>query len=89
MSRSRKPFRNGKVHVLKAKCKTCIFRPGNLMHLNPGRVKQMVKEAVKAESCIVCHETYDGKHAVCAGFFEKYATAPLQIAERLGYIEWV
>jgi hypothetical protein len=26
--------------------------------------------------------------AVCAGFFEKYKTMPLQVAERLELIEW-
>src|SRR5579862_7949668 len=50
-------FTNGKVHVLKSWCETCIFRPGNLMHLEPGRIDQMVKEAVRKESCIVCHST--------------------------------
>ena len=81
-------FTNGKVHVLKSWCETCIFRPGNLMHLRPGRVEQMVKEAVRKESCITCHSTLDTVcPAVCRGFFDRYKTAPLQIAERLGYIE--
>jgi len=86
--KSRKPFRDGKVHVCRAMCSTCIFRPGNLMHLEEGRVEQMVRDAKKKESAITCHETLDGKQAVCRGFFERHATQPLQIAERLGYIEW-
>jgi hypothetical protein len=81
-------FTNGKVHVLKAQCDTCIFRPGDLMSLEPGRVDQMVKEAVRKESCIVCHSTLNTIcPAICRGFFDRYKTAPLQIAVRLGYID--
>lgn len=82
-------FRNDKVHVCESMCSTCVFRPGNLMHLNPGRLAGMVREA-KADDAgsITCHSTLDGEHAVCRGFFDRHATAVLQIAERLGYIEW-
>ena len=81
-------FRNGKVHVLSEQCKTCIFRPGNLMQLSRGRVKEMVRLSKKTESYIVCHSTLEGDTAVCRGFFDRHRTQPLQIAERLGYIEW-
>lgn len=84
----RKPFRSGRVYVCSRLCDTCIFRPGNLMNLEPGRVEQMVADAKRKESAIICHETLDRKQAVCRGFFEQYATAPLQIAERLDVIEW-
>jgi hypothetical protein len=48
----------------------------------------MVEEAVRKESCVVCHSTLDTIcPAVCRGFFDRYKTALLQIAERLGYIE--
>ena len=68
-------------------CSTCIFRPGNLMSLSKGRVKEMVASAVKDRSCIVCHDTLGTRrNAVCRGFFDKYPTQPLQIAERLGLI---
>jgi len=86
---SRKVFRQGKVHVCARMCDTCIFRPGNLMYLEEGRVESMVREATKNESCIPCHETTYGQaegEAVCRGFFDRHATAPLQIAERLGYV---
>lgn len=84
-------YRNGKVHVQRAMCNTCIFRPGNLMHLAPGRVEEMVEEAVRDEGCIPCHKNIhgDGGEAVCRGFFDNHRTQTLQIAERLGYIEWV
>lgn len=67
-------------------CDTCIFRPGNLMSLEPGRVEGMVAEATANEGCIPCHDTLGPKASVCHGFFKRHATAPLQIAERLGYI---
>jgi len=81
-------YRDGKIHVCKRQCETCIFRDGG-MHLNPGRLEQLVSEAVKNESTIVCHDTLDGPNAACAGFFHRHKTAPLQIAERLGLIEFV
>lgn len=50
----------------------------------------MVREATKNESAIVCHATLGTKeNAVCRGFFDKHPTAPLQIAERLGFVELV
>jgi hypothetical protein len=82
-------FRDGKVHVMDRMCDTCIFRRGNKMHLQDGRVDEMVASATKSDSTIICHETLDGAHAACRGFFDRHATAPLQIAERLGFIEWV
>ena len=82
-------FRDGMVHVLSEKCATCIFRPGNLMHLRPGRVKEMVEETKRNKSCIICHETLGTKHgAVCRGFYDKHATLTLKIAESMGCIEW-
>jgi len=82
-------YRDGRVHVQAEMCSTCIFRPGNLMSLKPGRVRGMVDEAREHESAIVCHQTlYPGPNAVCRGFFERWPTAPLQIAERLGLVTW-
>jgi hypothetical protein len=79
-------FRGGRVHVQARLCPTCIFRPGNLMRLDPGRRDEMVASAVAAESAITCHDTLDGDNAVCRGFFDRHATAPLQIATRLGML---
>lgn len=82
-------FRDGRVHVCKDMCSTCIFRPGNLMELNPGRVKGMIADATRDGSTIVCHKTLDGDNAACRGFFDRYPTQPLQIAQRLGLVEEV
>jgi hypothetical protein len=64
------------------------------MSLSEGRVEQMVRDATKHQSCIPCHTTLDGYQAVCRGFFElrntmEHANSTLQIAERLGFIEFM
>jgi len=79
-------YRDGRVHVCGEMCATCIFRPGNLMRLHAGRVREMVDEARREESAIICHSTLQGPNAVCRGFFERYPTQPLQIADRLGLL---
>ena len=84
-------YRNGNIYVMAKMCKTCIFRPGNLMDLEPGRVEGMARDATRDESCIPCHNTLYKEgvdNAVCRGFFDRHATAPLQVAERLGMIQW-
>jgi hypothetical protein len=82
-------FRNGKVHVQRRMCSTCIFRPGNLMNLEPGRVEGMV-EGAGDDGCIPCHKNLSGEgQAVCRGFFDNHKNQLLQIAERLDMIEEV
>lgn len=78
-------FRDGSVHVCASKCSTCIFRPGNPMKLEEGRVDRMVRESIEAGSGIICHQTLDGDNAVCRGFFDvhKHEVQALQLAERL------
>jgi hypothetical protein len=83
VSRKKGPYRNGLVHVCRHMCETCIFRPGDLMQLKPGRVRGMVDEALARDSAIICHSTLDGYKSLCRGFFDKYKTQSLQIAERL------
>lgn len=89
-------YRDGKVHVMAEKCSTCIFRGGNLMHLESGRVKGMVEEAVAAESVIVCHQTLDAygdnrDNAACRGYTDAYGdrVSTLRLAQALGIIEEV
>lgn len=81
-------YREGRVHVQAQMCSTCIFRPGNVMDLRAGRVRQMVDEARRHDSAIVCHQTLEGDGSVCRGFFERWPTTPLQLAERLGMVTW-
>jgi hypothetical protein len=53
----------GKTRLLARECDTCIFKPGNLMHLNPGRQRRLVAEARGDAAYIICHSTlpYAGK----------------------------
>lgn len=74
-------FRDGFVHVMEKACPTCIFRPGNKMHLAAGRVESMVASAKGADAAIVCHSTlFTSENAVCRGFADRYATMPLRLA---------
>lgn len=63
-------FRDGAIHVCVRKCETCIYRPGNLMHLEPGRKDAMEAEAVANESVIPCHKTLGDTPAICRGFWD-------------------
>lgn len=69
------PYDGRHVHVLSEMCATCVFRPGNLMRLQPGRLRGMIDEARENESAIVCHSTLYGQaeqEAVCRGYFDRH-----------------
>lgn len=78
-----------KTRVLCRQCDTCVFRPGNPMHLAPGHLAHLVDQARAADSYIICHDTLPyGPHphygaAVCRGFYDRYDTRALQLARRL------
>lgn len=78
------------VRVMRELCPTCIFHPGNRMHLNKGRVAGMVRDALARDGgTIPCHETFDDKlQAICRGFYDAHGDRVqlLQIAQRLGFI---
>ena len=84
--------RNG-VRRLASQCATCIFKPGNLMHLNPGRLREITSSFRRGEGYMICHDTVTyGAHpgagpAVCRGMYDKYSTQFTQIGDRLGW--WV
>jgi len=82
-------YRAGRVHVQANRCATCIFRPGNLMRLERGRVRSMVDAAVAAEGTIPCHETTHGQReqeAVCRGFYDLHKTPALALADAIGIV---
>lgn len=83
----------GRVRLMAERCETCIFRPGNAMHLSSGRVREMVRDARANDSAIICHHTLNEcEQAVCRGFYDLAddgPTAPLQIATRLDMLEIV
>lgn len=79
------------LHVMESKCSTCIFHPGNRMHLEPGRVAEMVRDAKANESVIPCHHTIHGQrkqHAVCNGYYEAHGESvqAIQVITRLGLV---
>jgi hypothetical protein len=85
-------FVDGKVHVRRRKCKTCIFLPGNRMNLVDGRVERMVAEADEAGSCIPCHDHLHQGAAiepVCRGYFDKGNSWTLRLARAMGIVEFV
>lgn len=86
------PYRGGKVHVLAERCSTCVFRPGNLMTLSDGRLRDLIDQNLKADAALVCHKTLpyaegDVLPAICRGFFDAYETTPLYYAKKCHVIE--
>lgn len=70
-------------------CPTCIFRPGNLMHLRPGALKDVVDANLERGTLLMCHTTTYGQadeEVVCRGFYDRYGPrqAVYQIIQRLG-----
>lgn len=62
-----------RVRLCADRCTTCIFRPGNLMYLSPGRLKGMVDAAVAKKGHVTCHDTLAHNEAglpgaVCRGW---------------------
>jgi hypothetical protein len=81
--------------VQAAKCSTCIYRPGNLMKLSPGRKDAMQADAIKNGGVIPCHQTIEaytgsrGSESVCRGFFDVAKhEGLLAVAERVGIVEF-
>lgn len=78
------------LRVQREQCSTCIFRPGNLMHLHSGRLKDMVDSVTRDDTYVVCHQTLsEPLGAVCKGSFDTVRSTPVQIAERLGFVDWI
>jgi hypothetical protein len=83
--------RPGEVRLCARLCDTCIFRPGNLMHLEPGRLTQMTRDARADEGHIVCHDTLDtDAPAICRGYADKAdrgRSLALRFGRALGWIK--
>ncbi|OIJ88449.1 hypothetical protein BIV24_22755 [Streptomyces colonosanans] len=80
--------RTGTVRLCARLCDTCIFRPGNLMDLQPGRVADMVSQARQAEGHVVCHATLEtDSPAIYRGFADgpdQGRSLALRVARALG-----
>lgn len=72
------------------KCSTCVFRPGNLMHLTPGRVKELVDENVAQRGHLTCHQTLlyaqptRMRPAICRGYADHPQGGPASRALTVG-----
>lgn len=87
------PPGGGKPRLLSAQCATCIYRPGNLMRLEAGRLAQMTFDALRQGSQgVICHDTLPyGGHprfgpAMCRGFYDRYAARSnfIRVISRIG-----
>ncbi|MGW3607799.1 hypothetical protein [Micromonospora sp. NPDC005161] len=84
----------GKSRLLSRQCDTCIFASGNRMRLTPGRLRDLVAQARRRESFIICHDSLphylypEARPAICRGFADRYRTQALQLMELLfGFVE--
>jgi hypothetical protein len=78
---------DNRVRVMVEKCDTCIFRPGNLMTLNPGRVADMTRSTDLNDTNVTCHKTLGTPlGAFCAGSVARQPGQLVRIAERLNGI---
>jgi len=82
-----------KPRLLSEQCSTCVGRPGNLMHLRPGRLRKLINDNIQqGAQGLVCHQTLSyGGHpefgdAFCRWFYDTYGHLSnyLRIVERLG-----
>lgn len=75
-----------KLRIMAERCSTCIFRPGNLMSLNDGRVREMLQSVVRHDSYITCHQTLgtDEPGAICKGGSDAHMGQLERIARLLG-----
>lgn len=78
-----------KPRLLSRRCETCILGGVSPAPLQPGRLKQLVQDAVDGGGHIVCHSTLSNTNpqgAICRGFYEGvgYRSNGIRIMERLG-----
>jgi hypothetical protein len=74
-------------------CETCVFRPGNLMQLKSGRVKDLVDGNREAGSALQCHKTlpYGAEQetpAICRGYWDGpgESTTIVRMAKAMGVV---
>lgn len=84
-----------KPKLLAERCATCVFRPGNLMHLSAGRLADLIQSNIDAGALLICHSTLpdwdpEVDKAICRGFWDGYRdeVAVVQVMERLFGPDW-
>ena len=83
---------DGQPQLLATQCSTCVFRAGNLMHLRPGALADIIRRNRSQGTVLICHQTLSyGAHpelgeAVCRGYYDRYReeSQVIQVIERLG-----
>lgn len=80
------PYVRGKLRFMREKCSTCVFRPGNRMDLDPGRVAGMLRDVRRDDGYIPCHKTLGAgiPTAICKGGDEAHEGQLARVARRLG-----
>jgi hypothetical protein len=87
------PYRDGKVHVLSQMCATCVGRPGNLMKLGPGRLREVVEGNLEEGVALPCHSTtYEQDprgESLCRWFVDTYGDRVylLRLAAAMGILQ--
>lgn len=79
------------LRVFASPCSTCIFRPGNPMTLQPGRVRGMVEAVVQNDGFTPCHQTLTGEHppTLCHGMTQRHPGELYRLFERMGAISLI
>jgi len=80
-------YRDGQVVVCQRQCRTCIFGPES--PIEKDRRNEMITEATRRESAIICHSTLGADNAVCRGFYDRHDTIPLRLARMMNKIHEV
>jgi hypothetical protein len=83
---------DGKMNVCAVECSTCIFNttPANVLHLRPGRLRQLIESCRRRDTYVVCHSTMDtAQPAVCRGFFDRFSSNAIRIFGRLDAIVYI
>lgn len=89
-------YRDGRVHVLAARCATCILRPDGSIRdtLQPGRVRELVAANRDADAAPACHHTTYGQdsrgEAICRGYWDLFAdrSPTLALAKALDVVTY-
>lgn len=80
------PYVGGKLRIMTEMCSTCIFRPGNKMDLERGRVANIMREVRRNDSYVTCHKTLGTGQpgVICKGSSEAHFGQMERIGRRLG-----
>lgn len=68
---------SGLPRVFSRECDTCVFRPGNRMRLEPGRLGDIIRTNLSRGTALICHQTTYEQHpeigeTVCRGWWDRF-----------------